>query len=395
MNDLEILYVASIVRNDFFQQLFLESNKKIGNVGQKYHQLFCQGLSQNLNKKITVISQPPSTKNSFRINETDNFIKYKYTPIINIPLIKQLIVFIFTFAYTLNWIIKNRTKNRTIICSATRLYNSIPAFLLGKIFRLKLTLIVCDIPHMTFYQQTTKRLSSKEKCSIFLSELFIYSFDLYILMTKEMNNIVNKRNKPSIIVEGFCDYNMKDIPNVLQNKNSKKIVLYAGGLFKKYGIDLLIQAFASLQIKNTELWLFGEGDIDKQLYNYDNVVFWGQKINSEVVKAEIEATILVNPRLSNEEYTKYSFPSKTLEYMSTGTFTITTRLAGIPDEYFKYCGVFETENKEGFAKILKLYLSLDSSELHAKGLKAKDFVITDKNNISQSKKVITFISENL
>ena len=395
MNDLEILYVASIVRNDFFQQLFLESNKKIGNVGQKYHQLFCQGLSQNLNKKITVISQPPSTKNSFRINETDNFIKYKYTPIINIPLIKQLIVFIFTFAYTLNWIIKNRTKNRTIICSATRLYNSIPAFLLGKIFRLKLTLIVCDIPHMTFYQQTTKRLSSKEKCSIFLSELFIYSFDLYILMTKEMNNIVNKRNKPSIIVEGFCDYNMKDIPNVLQNKNSKKIVLYAGGLFKKYGIDLLIQAFASLQIKNTELWLFGEGDIDKQLYNYDNVVFWGQKINSEVVKAEIEATVLVNPRLSNEEYTKYSFPSKTLEYMSTGTFTITTRLAGIPDEYFKYCGVFETENKEGFAKILKLYLSLDSSELHAKGLKAKDFVITDKNNISQSKKVITFISENL
>lgn len=395
MNDLEILYVASIVRNDFFQRLFLESNKKIGNVGQKYHQLFCQGLSQSLNKKITVISQPPSPKNSFRINEIDNFIKYKYTPIINIPLIKQITVFVFTFAYTLNWIINNRAKNRTIICSATRLYNSIPAFLLGKIFRLKLTLIVCDIPRMTFYQQTTKQLSLKEKCSILLSELFIHSFDLYILMTKEMNNIVNKRNKPSIVVEGFCDYNMKDIPNIFQNKNSKKIVLYAGGLFKKYGIDMLIQAFVSLQIKNTELWLFGEGDIDKKLYPYDNVIFWGQKINSEVVKAEIEATILVNPRLSNEEYTKYSFPSKTLEYMSTGTFTITTRLAGIPDEYFKYCGIFEHESKEGFARILKQYLSLDTSELHAKGLKAKDFVITNKNNISQSKKVITFISENL
>lgn len=41
--------------------------------------------------------------------------------------------------------------------------------------------------------------------------------------------------------------------------------------------------------------------------------------NSGVLKAQSESEILVNPRNDNNEFTKYSFPSKVIEYLGSGT----------------------------------------------------------------------------
>ena len=41
----------------------------------------------------------------------------------------------------------------------------------------------------------------------------------------------------------------------------------------------------------------------------------------------------MNPRSADAEYTKYSFPSKTIEYLATGVPVVMNRLPGIPEEY--------------------------------------------------------------
>ena len=46
---------------------------------------------------------------------------------------------------------------------------------------------------------------------------------------------------------------------------------------------------------------------------------------------------------------KYFFPSKMMDYLASGTPTISTKLKGIPEEYFNYC--FTIEN--GDPKTLK------------------------------------------
>ena len=158
----------------------------------------------------------------------------------------------------------------------------------------------------------------------------------------------------------------------------------------------MIKAFVELDYPNSELWLYGTGDIKQE--NYDsisNVKFKGVKLNTEVIKNEIKASLLVNPRFTNEEYTKYSFPSKLIEYMSTGTFTITTKLPGIPNEYFKYCGTFDEESVVGYKNVLNNYLSMDKAILHERGLESKRFVLTEKNNIKQAQRVYNFIDKNI
>ena len=48
------------------------------------------------------------------------------------------------------------------------------------------------------------------------------------------------------------------------------------------------------------------------------------------------ADVLVNPRPNNEEYTKYSFPSKNIEYLMTGKPVVAYMLDGMPAHYKKF-----------------------------------------------------------
>ncbi len=61
----------------------------------------------------------------------------------------------------------------------------------------------------------------------------------------------------------------------------------------------------------------------------------------EVLRLQKSCMVLLNPRPSHHEYTKYIFQSKSLEYMSSGTPVITSRLPGIPKKYYDYVYLIE------------------------------------------------------
>jgi glycosyltransferase involved in cell wall biosynthesis len=143
-----------------------------------------------------------------------------------------------------------------------------------------------------------------------------------------------------------------------------------------------------------ELHIYGSGKFVKKLLEYQKkdirIKYKGVVTNEEIIVAEQEASLLVNPRYSNQEFVKYSFPSKTSEYMLSGTPVLTTKLSGIPEEYFQYLYTFDDETIEGYAHKLNEILSLPHEELKQKGLKAQEFVLKNKNNIIQSQRIELF-----
>ena len=76
--------------------------------------------------------------------------------------------------------------------------------------------------------------------------------------------------------------------------------------------------------------------------------------------------------------------------MLSGTPLLTTKLPGIPKEYFDYLYTFEEETIEGFAKKMHEILALPSEELKIKGLNAQQFILQHKNNVIQTKRLINF-----
>ena len=115
-------------------------------------------------------------------------------------------------------------------------------------------------------------------------------------------------------------------------------------------------------------------------------------LNTEIVEKEQEATLLVNPRPTGEEYVKYSFPSKTMEYMASGTPVLTTVLPGMPKEYHPHVYLLEDESAEGIAESLKEVLSNTEEALFRKGAEARRFVLEQKNNVIQARKILDMLN---
>ena len=120
----------------------------------------------------------------------------------------------------------------------------------------------------------------------------------------------------------------------------------------------------------------------------------GRRSHEEVLDLENKAKVLVNLRNPNDALTKYSFPSKLMEYLNSGALVVSTRLSGIPSEYFDYLTSLETLSAESLSALLTQLMMLSDDAVLSRGQKSKEFLSKNKSYISQSEKIINFIANN-
>ena len=158
---------------------------------------------------------------------------------------------------------------------------------------------------------------------------FSYTYG-FVLLTKPMMEKLKVGKRKYVVADGICD-SRENITAVKSKLKSEKIVfLYSGALSRQFGLHNLVNGFIAANIENAELHLYGTGDYVEELLGIcrqcDSVKYFGTIPNEVVVQKQLEATFLVNPRPVGDEYTKYSFPSKNIEYMRSGRPLITTKL---------------------------------------------------------------------
>lgn len=253
-----------------------------------------------------------------------------------------------------------------------------------------IALIVPDLPQYMSVQKGIKRIL-KERDMRKINRL-MSCVDKYILYTKYMADYFHLQENTWIVLEGLMDIS-KIIPNDLSKDRKRPICMYAGRLDVRYAIDKLIEAFG--MIPEAELHLYGSpSDAAKLKYlidQYENVQYMGTLSQDDVFQKMREVDLLINPRPTSIELSKYSCPSKTFEYMASGTPVLMTRLPGLPEEYYPYLYFFEEESVNGFAKDVKRILSYSKNQLHEKGKLAQNFLIQEKNSNLQVGRIMEFI----
>ena len=314
-------------------------------------------------------------------------IKYHYINTINLPLFRQFDIYFGTY----NHILKNCKKGENdtfIICDCLNLANAYGALKAAKKRKIPLIYVVTDIPEFQ-RGKVLRRINDK----------LIAGADGFIFLTEQMNEKVNPYKKPYIVLEGHADCSLIDISDAerYEYKYGKKIVIYAGSIKKLYGIQNLVEGFIAANIDGAELHVYGDGDYKAELESVckenPSLKYMGISPNCEIVREEQRAALLVNPRPTAPEYTKYSFPSKNMEYMASGTPVMTTLLPGMPKEYYPYVYKIEDETPNGVAKTLNEFFSLDKTIRYDIGKRAREFVLNNKSNVVQAKKIIDFIKE--
>ena len=77
--------------------------------------------------------------------------------------------------------------------------------------------------------------------------------------------------------------------------------------------------------------------------------------------------------------------------MASGTPVLTTVLPGMPREYHPYVYLLEDETADGIAKKLQEVLENTDETLFRKGTEARKFVLEQKNNVIQAKKILEML----
>ncbi len=361
---------------------------------------FINGIEKNLNEKIDIISaiRPPSypvytdrvvkesdfSSESCVFRESVGFVNIKYLDHItrNYSLLKK----------SKEW--ANRNKK----CDVDIFVYSLHSPFLNSAINIKkiitnsrIHVIVPDLPLNMDMSTSIKRVFKRIDWMLIKRKMRL--IDSYVLFTKYMADYLNIPKEKWIVVEGLIDD--KKILDKHIEKYDKKICLYMGTLKTEYGIDKFAEAFILAGIKDAELWIYGNGASKNriiELSNESDQIKYNGYVSSDVAfDIMCKATLLVNPRPTSDSYTKYSCPSKTFEYMASGTPLLTTKLAGIPDDYFDYLYVFEDEDIEAMSKKIIDVFDVSVNNLRIKGNEAKKFMKTEKNSFIQCQKLIDFI----
>jgi glycosyltransferase involved in cell wall biosynthesis len=177
----------------------------------------------------------------------------------------------------------------------------------------------------------------------------------------------------------------------------ERAVMYSGMLNEMNGIGLLLDAFARLQGPEWRLWLYGGGALARRVKaaaeRDPRIVFrpWEQVPAEEMRRRLREAAVLVNPRPSSHRANRYSFPSKLLEYLVSGTPVVSTAPPGIPDEYHPHLELALDETPEGLAAAIRRAAARPEAERAARGARAREFVLRDKTWDRQAARIGDFL----
>lgn len=397
----KVFFFTSLYPKEQLKYIKENSIGAIGNANDSFQWSLVKGFEEN-DYQVELINIPnvgayplkfkKAKTNTFTFNSGKNVIGINLG-FLNLNVIKHFSIYLSLYKY-IKKIPKNSIKTLVI-------YDLYPPFLkVLKVLKkhqknLKVIVVVPDV--FGFTRDNTNCL---HKLSDFLNEKSLYKnlkyVDGFVYLTESMLDKMPDfaTQKKYTIVEGILnpDNLISDIRN-----ETKKYILYTGSLDVRHGILNLVDAFLEANIVDMRLIICGDGSgkdlmLDK-IKTHTTIEYLGQLDRKEAIKLQSEATLLINPRTSEGAFTKYSFPSKIIEYFLSGTPTFMYKLGGIPDEYYSYCFSTDDESISTLAKNLDEICKIDTEQLEKIGIDARKFVMENKNCKKQVSKIINLIKE--
>jgi glycosyltransferase involved in cell wall biosynthesis len=400
---MKILYFGSACDKEWFDKVSKIKAMPYGVAQYRFETALLDGLASidDLDMEIFYLYQESyypkgrflTYKSKVRKLNSKHFVNH--LPGINLPIFKEIFWLFVGFFLTLKFAFTNRHQNDKLILTP---FNYAPLslgiFLGSKLFGIKRANVFTDLSSDIMNDKRQKDMIRLKRVLLPYYQKIVSSlennYDYYILFTEAMNERVNPKHKPYLVMEGIFNADL-DLSKTIK----EKAIMYAGTLSFEYGIKMFLDAFEQIKDEDLQLWLFGDGDMREYIHELserDNrVIYFGFKSHEEVFDYEKKATLLINTRNPEDSYTKYSFPSKTFEYMVSGTPYLTTRIAGIPEEYYQYLYVVEDYSVLVVKQKIEEVLDKPQCELDDFGQKARLFVLENKNSKIQAKKIIDMI----
>lgn len=386
---MNIVFVESVVDK---QSLELLPDASIA--GNKMQLGFINGfINNNINTKVITVEP----HGMWKFNKKPIIVKSRKQKIgklefdmisyINIPIIKQICIYCSIF----NKLKKMHLDENTIIMTYnTMSIFALPVLKISKIKSCKCIAIVADLP-ILMRKNIVRRIEDKNQ------EKIIKKFDGIIPLTTNIAVDFAPSLPYCLIEAGYDPSDYLNIEHSIEGDKDSYMwnIVFSGTLNELSGIELIISAMDFIEDKNIILNIYGDGNLKNLVVasskKNKNICYHGKVNNKIMMQIQAKADLLVCPRLTDNYTTRYTFPSKILEYLCVGVPIICNKLAGIPKEYDEYLHYPESESAEDWAKEIKKLLGNDYIKYKKKSKEATKKFIKTKTWDEQCKRILEFI----
>lgn len=396
---MNVIYIGSFYPENRINEIRLNSKNGLDNASNVFQKALLQGLDSYFDdlKVITVPTIKSFPFNYKKIRIKSSIFSHKKKSIdfcvgyFNMPIIKFFSKY-YNLYIKIKELLKSTDENIIIIYSIHSPFLRAVYEILKINKHVKTCLIVPDLPQFMSESKNSIYLLLK-RIDLFFINKYLKKIDSFTVLTEYMlEKLPIKQNLWTLIEGIYAGANIK-----CQEKAENIIITYTGNLDFRFGIENLLTAFSTINNSNFRLWICGAGNTKNKIIEMVNddprIVFWGELTFEEVQELQTKSTLLINPRTSDGEYTKYSFPSKTMEYLASKTPCIMHRLPGIPNEYYNYIYVAEKEDANGLKDMILQISMKDKDELKQFGERAAEFIYKNKNPFIQVEKIYNMIQK--
>lgn len=311
----------------------------------------------------------------------------------NLPVIKQVSQILGMYQ-TAKKIIRESDAD-TLLCFNLFPQVGIPMRLLKRKFKgLNTVCLLADLPidDNTKRKGLAKLLRTQMETSTWKS---MDSCDKYVVLNK---NVIKQYlpNKQYIVVDGGVSEGDIQKYSDKAKKGGEKNILFCGALTEYNGVLNLIKAMELLEGLDIYLDIYGSGYLEHEVKiaaeKNKSIRYHGRVSNEVVMQKQREAWLLINPRVIDDPIAKVTFPSKTFEYLLSGTPILATKLDAYGEEYNDKMIFADSDTPEKLATSIRNIFNTSSIELEKRGACAKNFVITEKSWKYQTKRIFDFIN---
>lgn len=311
---------------------------------------------------------------------------------INLPYIKQAMRQKRAEKAILRWAAASE-ENRTVLVYTLYLpYLKAICNVKKKYPDLRAAVIVTDLPNE--YGLSSGRTGLLKKLERRMGDQQLQlckQMDGFVLLTEQMAEVIPCNGKQKIVIEGLI--RQGDAAEIPEAADQPFEVLYTGTLSPELGIQEMLEAFACMP--DTHLRICGGGVMAQQVEQFakqhGNIHFEGFVPHEKALALQAQASALINPRTPAGLFTRYSFPSKTLEYMRSGKPVICYKLDGIPDDYDAYLNYIPTAGAEGIRQAVQRLQEIPPQQRSRMGREARAYVLSHKNPKAQCKRLVEWL----
>lgn len=395
---MNILMLTLMYPRDQLDEVTANAKDKLQNQINNYQRAFVEGIRENLDaeEKLDILNCLPVgifplqyrqlwLKGGWHDNGTIQQIGG-----LNLPFFKQTGRAIAAEKAIERWCALS-TENRTVLVYTQYLpYMQALHKVKKKYPDLKGAVIVTDLPNEMGLATGRKGLLKKIESVMGIQSVeLLRQMDGFVLLTKQMADALQIQQKPNAVIEGLI---LSDIDLPKRKLTPKPYILYTGTLESSLGISEMLDAF--VQMPEYELWICGHGNMAETVREYaercSNIRFLGFVPQKEALAMQASAAALINPRQPSGMFTRYSFPSKTLEYMRAGKPVLCCKLEGIPDDYDSYLN-YMAEGSTGIVQAVQDLMAVPEPKRNQIGESCRTYVLEHKNPKVQCRKLLSLL----